>query len=124
VETAGRTLTRLGIDARRPWISVLPEPSVPPARTRAGQVARLSAQVKGLTVAQFPNPPLAAWLVASIAGRVTSGSARDIADAIAVVALSAWAYEELADGTNWFRRCLGAGALVVVVAGLAGRISS
>ena len=122
--TASRTLTRLGMDAQRPWIAVLPEPSAPRAQTRAGRVARLCVQVKGLSVAQFPNPPLAAWLVATLAGRVTSGSARDVADAIAVVALAAWAYEELADGTNWFRRSLGAVALVFIVAGLADRIST
>jgi hypothetical protein len=33
-----------------------------------------------------------------------------------------WAWEETVSGVNWFRRLLGAGALIWVVAGLAGEL--
>ena len=43
----------------------------------------------------------------------------DYAYAIASVGFAAWAYLELSAGANWFRRLLGAGALVWLVLRLA-----
>lgn len=64
---------------------------------------------------QFPNAPLALALVASIVGRCTSGSGHAYARAAYFVFFAAWAWLELADGTNRFRRVLGLAALVYVV---------
>lgn len=65
---------------------------------------------------QPPNAPLllafGAWLLAA----ATDGSVHAYARATFYVALAAWAWLELADGTNWFRRLLGAVVLVYVVA--------
>jgi hypothetical protein len=73
-------------------------------------------------IAQFPNPPLllafAGWGLAVAAG----GGARDVGRAIFTVGLAVWAWEEAVAGVNWFRRFLGAGALVWIVAGLAGEL--
>ena len=74
---------------------------------------------------QLPNAPLLAaasgWLVAAVA----QSPLHDPARAVFLVGLSAWAWQELAGGANWFRRALGAGALtyaaVEVAAALAGR---
>jgi hypothetical protein len=64
---------------------------------------------------QFPNPPLLAaaggWLVAA----ATDGEVHDSARAVFYVGLAAWAWEELTDGVNWFRRTVGAAGLVYVV---------
>lgn len=64
-------------------------------------------------VAQLPNPPLlfatAGWLLDRVAGG--SGLAR----AAFYAGLAAWAWLELADGANWFRRALGAAGLAYVV---------
>jgi hypothetical protein len=38
------------------------------------------------------------------------------------VGLAVWALEEAVGGVNWFRRLLGVGALVWIVAGLAGEL--
>ena len=66
-------------------------------------------------VAQPPNAPLlvafSAWLLAALTG----GSVHDYARATFYAALAAWAWLELTDGVNWFRRLLGAGGLVYVV---------
>jgi hypothetical protein len=69
----------------------------------------------GFPVVQFPNAPLlvalGGWLVAVL----IDGSAHAYARATFYTGLAAWAWSELADGTNWFRRALGAGGLVYVV---------
>jgi hypothetical protein len=73
-------------------------------------------------VAQFPNPPLlvafAGWGLAAAA----SGSAHDIGRAVFILGLSIWALEETVSGVNWFRRLLGAGALVWIAADLIGAL--
>lgn len=51
----------------------------------------------------------------------TDGRTSDVFWAIGRVALAIWAYEELARGTNGFRRVLGAVMLVVIVRQLADR---
>ena len=66
-------------------------------------------------LAQFPNAPLlvafGGWLVAE----ATDGSAHAYARAVYYAGLTVWAWEELSDGVNLFRRALGAGGLVYVV---------
>jgi hypothetical protein len=73
-------------------------------------------------IAQFPNPPLllafAGWGLAAVAG----GTAHDIGRVVFTVGLAVWALEEAVGGVNWFRRLLGVGALVWIVAGLAGEL--
>ena len=67
-------------------------------------------------IAQFPNPPLLLALGGWLLAVLTHGSVHAYARATFYAGLAAWAWEELADGTNWFRRALGAGGLVYVVA--------
>lgn len=80
-------------------------------------VAYHSLEIRGVTVAQFPNPPLATALVAAIVGRLASdGSAlADGARAVFYVALTVWAWEEASRGDGWFRRLLGVAGLGYVV---------
>lgn len=66
-------------------------------------------------VAQFPNPPLIVALVAFALRWITPGSWANALTAIGYVFLGAWAYLELAEGVNGFRRVLGAAALVYVI---------
>jgi hypothetical protein len=67
-------------------------------------------------VAQFPNAPLLVALGGWLAAAVTDGSANAYARAVLSAGLAAWAWLELAEGVNWFRRALGAvGVLYVVV---------
>jgi hypothetical protein len=73
-------------------------------------------------IAQFPNPPLlvafAGWGLAAVANR----TAHDVGRAVFIIALGVWAWEEAVDGVNWFRRLLGVGALVWIVARLASEL--
>jgi hypothetical protein len=46
---------------------------------------------------------------------LTDGSVHSYARAAFYAGVSAWAWEELADGANWVRRALGAAGLVYVV---------
>jgi hypothetical protein len=67
---------------------------------------------------QFPNPPL---LVALAAGAITAltGVERTLhrrGRSLLVAGLGVWAWQELADGANWFRRVLGAAGLARVIA--------
>ncbi len=56
---------------------------------------------------QFPNKPLAAALLSRAVARVTHGSTARGAATVSAVAQLVWAYEEITDGTNGFRRVLG-----------------
>ena len=69
----------------------------------------------GFVLAQWPNPPLWVALAAALAGRLTSGRAHDVATAVFCMGLTVWAYLELTDGANWFRRALGVAGLIYVL---------
>ena len=58
-------------------------------------------------VAQFPNAPLLLALGGAAVAAATDDSVHAYARATFYVGLTAWAWEELADGANWFRRALG-----------------
>jgi hypothetical protein len=80
-------------------------------------------KIRGYVVAQSPNPPLWAALGALVVALLTPGGAvHDVARAAAYVAFAIWAYEEAARGVNGFRRALGLGGLLLIVAAVAGTI--
>jgi hypothetical protein len=71
-----------------------------------------------LTVAQWPNVPLAIFLLAAVASRIfhPSGGPATFVRVLGVVALIVWALDEVARGVNPFRRMLGGAVLVTTVA--------
>ncbi|HEY5316452.1 MAG TPA: hypothetical protein VIJ20_00625, partial [Solirubrobacteraceae bacterium] len=73
-------------------------------------------------IAQLPNPPLIAagvgWGLASF----TEGSSHDVGRAVFTVGFAVWGVEEAVVGANWFRRLMGAGALVWLAASTAGTL--
>lgn len=78
-----------------------------------------SLQIRGVTVAQFPNPPLIVALLAAVVSWVTGdGSIHGLARAVFYVALTVWAWEEAVRGLNVFRKALGVLGLIYVVVGL------
>ena len=78
-----------------------------------------SLQVRGVTVAQFPNPPLIVALLAAVVSWVAGdGSIHEVARAVFYVAITVWAWEEATRGVNVFRKTLGVGVLIYVVVGL------
>jgi hypothetical protein len=46
----------------------------------------------------------------------------DVGRAVSIIGLGVWAWLETVSGVNWFRRVLGAGVLVWIVAGLASEL--
>ena len=71
-------------------------------------------------LAQFPNPPLLLALAGWGFAAATGGTAHDVGRVVFTLGLAVWALEELLAGVNWFRRVLGAGALLWVLAGVTG----
>jgi hypothetical protein len=66
-------------------------------------------------VVQFPNLPLIIALIAGHGIRYVAGAGHAYLLTVAYLAMTIWAYEELARGTNWFRRLLGVAFLVILV---------
>lgn len=79
-------------------------------------------KIRGYTVGQFPNLPLAVALFGLVLSwLLSSGStAHGVARAVFYVGLSAWAWLELTDGVNGLRRATGAGGLLFIVITLSG----
>ena len=73
-----------------------------------------------IVIAQMPNLPLLVWIGATLLKLIfTSGQIYSILDAIAFGALFTWAWEELFQGVNYFRRGLG---LLILISTIGSRI--
>ena len=66
-------------------------------------------------IVQFPNVPLIAAFLAGEAGSFLRGTEHSFAASAAYLAMTIWAYEELAHGVNWFRRLLGLAYVIILV---------
>jgi hypothetical protein len=66
-------------------------------------------------IVQFPNLPLIVAFLAGETGRLLNAGAHTYATSVSYLAMTIWAYEELARGVNWFRRLLGLAYLVILV---------
>ncbi|MGM3306049.1 hypothetical protein ACSQ6I_08715 [Anabaena sp. WFMT] len=70
-----------------------------------------------IVLAQMPNLPLIFWIVASLLKIIfTTGKINTGLDLLAFGALFTWAWEELFQGVNYFRRTLGFLVLVGLMA--------
>jgi hypothetical protein len=73
-----------------------------------------------VVLGQMPNPPLFVWAGASLLKLIfTTGKVNVGLDFLAFGALFTWAWEELFQGVNYFRRALG---LVVLLSLIASRV--
>lgn len=73
-----------------------------------------------IVIAQMPNLPLLVWLAATLLKFLpASGNIHTGLDALAFGALFTWAWQELFQGVNYFRRAIG---LVVLLGVLASRL--
>ena len=66
-------------------------------------------------VVQAPNPPLLVAFAGLIVAALSTGSVEAFAHAVFYAGLSVWAWLELTDGANLFRRVMGLAGLVYVV---------
>jgi hypothetical protein len=68
-----------------------------------------------LAIAGVPNLPLLTWLVTLPLGWIASGSTEKLVSVVGHGALFTWAWLELFQGVNYFRRALGAVVLVYTI---------
>ena len=67
-------------------------------------------------IAQMPNLPIIVWITASLLKLVfPTGEINTGLDALAFGSLFTWAWLELFQGVNYFRRALGFGVLVGIM---------
>ncbi|HEY9804628.1 MAG TPA: hypothetical protein V6D25_30125 [Leptolyngbyaceae cyanobacterium] len=70
-----------------------------------------------IVVAQAPNPPLIVWIVASLLSLIfTTGQINTVLDFVANASLFTWAWMELFQGVNYFRRTLGLVVMIGLIA--------
>ena len=69
-----------------------------------------------IVLAQMPNLPLIVWIVASLLTLVfTSGKINTVLDVVANGSLFTWAWMELFQGVNYFRRALGLAVFIGII---------
>jgi hypothetical protein len=99
----------------------MPAPGAVSAPTRLARLSSALARIRGLSfprrfaIVQFPNLPLIAAFLAGEAARMVGAVEQPYLRSISYLAMTIWAYEELVDGVNWFRRLLGFTYAVVMV---------
>lgn len=70
-----------------------------------------------IVIAQKPNLPLIVWIVTSLLALIfTSGEINTVLEVLANGSLFTWAWLELFQGVNYFRRTLGLVVLIGLVA--------
>ena len=65
-----------------------------------------------IIIGQSPNLPIIIWLVALTLTKISDGRLSDLFSYISFGALFTWAYLEIFEGTNYFRRFLGVAVMV------------
>ncbi|RTK94714.1 hypothetical protein EKI60_02295 [Candidatus Saccharibacteria bacterium] len=69
-----------------------------------------------LTLFQRPNILIFAWLACTVLSRLSSaGTFKTGMARLATTLLFTWAFLELTQGVNYFRRCLGAGFMLIII---------
>jgi hypothetical protein len=69
-----------------------------------------------IVIMQFPNIPIIGWFVClALAKLISSGHLRTSLELISAAFLFTWAYLEIFQGVNYFRRILG---VIVVIAAI------
>ncbi|MHC5615050.1 MAG: hypothetical protein ACYTXA_29745 [Nostoc sp.] len=69
-----------------------------------------------IVLAQMPNLPLIVWIVTSLLALIfTSGKVNVLLELLANGSLFTWAWLELFQGVNYFRRALGLAVLIGII---------
>ncbi|MBD2506080.1 hypothetical protein H6G91_02135 [Nostoc muscorum FACHB-395] len=70
-----------------------------------------------IVLVQMPNLPLIVWIVTSLLALIfTNGKINTVLDVVANGSLFTWAWLELFQGVNYFRRALGLAVLIGIIA--------
>src|SRR6266480_1404566 len=94
------------------------EPPAAPSRFALWRAYKRLTQLgfpRRFPIVQFPNLPLTIAVIAGEAGRFAHGAQHSYAASVSYLAMTIWAYEELAHGVNWFRHLLGLAFAVIMV---------
>jgi uncharacterized membrane protein YfcA len=93
------------------------------ARSALGWIFR-DRKTGRIVIAQFPNLPLGVWIGASLIRRVLRPSDHwnTFLFVVAAAALLVWAGDEIVRGVNPWRRVLGAGVAVALIASWAAAV--
>ncbi|MCA9325128.1 hypothetical protein KDA23_03635 [Candidatus Saccharibacteria bacterium] len=70
-----------------------------------------------VVLGQTPNVPIVGWALFRIVSWLTSGQLHRVSNLLATAFLFTWAYLELTDGVNYFRRTLGGIVLAYIIYG-------
>lgn len=100
-----------------------PLPCVAAAWRGYGRLTQLGLP-RRFPVVQFPNAPLIAAFLAGRVGKHLHGLNHDYASAVAYLAMTIWAYEELVHGVNWFRHLLGFGYVILIAMRVASALNA
>lgn len=74
-----------------------------------------------IVIAQMPNLPILVWLAATLLQLILpNGTIQTALDLVAFGTLFTWAWQELFEGVNYFRRAIG---LIVLVSSIALRLN-
>ncbi|NEU79491.1 hypothetical protein [Nostoc sp. UIC 10630] len=69
-----------------------------------------------IVLAQMPNLPLIVWIVTTLLALIfTSGKINTVLEVVANGSLFTWAWLELFQGVNYFRRALGLAVLIGII---------
>lgn len=69
-----------------------------------------------IVLAQMPNLPLIVWIVTSLLALIfTNGKINTVLEVLANGSLFTWAWLELFQGVNYFRRALGLAVLIGLI---------
>ena len=108
-----------GLDCHRRRVPVRQSSHRPPSFPVAawGRFKRLTdlGFPRSFPIVQFPNEPLIVGLVAGLAAKYLHGPRHPYAMALGQLGIAIWAYGELAQGVNWFRRLLGLAFVIITV---------
>ncbi len=110
-----RSVGRLSASRRRALVTTRPQDGSVETLTRIKDWMFRDRATGKIVIAQFPNLPLLAWLVASVLTLATTGTLRTALGYLASVALLVWAADEIWRGVNPFRRMMGGLVLVWVL---------
>jgi hypothetical protein len=75
-------------------------------------------------IVQFPNAPLIIALIAGTTAKLTHGTGSAYASSVSYLAFGIWAYLEVVEGVNWFRRLLGLSFAIFTTVHLASALQS
>jgi hypothetical protein len=98
------------------------EPKSPERARRAYQRLTQLSFPRSYPLIQFPNVPLILAFVSGLVAANSHGGEQDGARAISFLSMAVWAYLELFEGVNAFRRLLGLAYTIFTAVHLAGAL--